>query len=390
MRRAAGVAVPIARVSVRGVAGVPNVTIELGRVTALIGTRGSGKSQLLVALSWLIDGRPLPGLRVGADEMRVAGTVGGGGGPAPSGRVERWLGPSGGGFQGSAESLPRCSFLRASDRLGPPMDTGGGEVGARMAALLPGRTTDAAAADALVSAVEACCRDGLAGEVLLIEEPELVLTPQAQRYLYRLLRRFAEGGNQVLYSTWSPAFVDAAHHDEIVRLDLSAGGTVVRRTDPGTLTDTERVRIQAEFDHERSEMFFAQKVVLVEGRTERLSLPSIFRALGHDPDAEGIAIVEMGGKGNLPLAARVLRQLAIPFVVVFDADQGSASTVLDEAIQRAAGDAPTIRFEPDFEAAAGIASRDDKVLDAWRRFSGASGDAIPAPLAKLVRVTVDL
>jgi predicted ATP-dependent endonuclease of OLD family len=37
--------------------------------------------------------------------------------------------------------------------------------------------------------------------LLLIEEPALYLRPQAQRYLYRLLREFAVGGNQTIYST---------------------------------------------------------------------------------------------------------------------------------------------------------------------------------------------
>ena len=40
----------------------------------------------------------------------------------------------------------------------------------------------------LVEAVEACCRARVRALVLLIEEPELYLRPQAQRYLYRLLR----------------------------------------------------------------------------------------------------------------------------------------------------------------------------------------------------------
>ena len=381
---------PLSRVETAGVAGIPDVGIELGRLTALIGTRGSGKSQLLTAIAWLLGGPTVPGLGAGATGIRVAGVVAGTDGRRPIARAMRASGevseapPPG--------SLPACSFLQAADRLVPPRDlrAGSGEVGTRMAGLLPARTTDAAAAEALVRAVESCCREGLAGEVLVIEEPELLLTPQAQRYLYGLLRRFAEGGNQVVYSTWSPAFVDAAHHEEIVRLDLRQGATAVRRTDPGTLSDAERVRIQAEFDHERSEMFFAQKVVLVEGQTERLSLPFVFRAMDHDPDAEGIAIVEMGGKGNLPLAARLLVQLAIPFVVVFDADHGNESAALDAVIGRAAQGAPTVRLEPDFEGAAGIAAHEEKVLTAWRRFSNAPPAEIPPPLAEIVRLTVAL
>lgn len=387
------------RVEVDGLAGLPDLAIELGDMTALIGTRGSGKSQLLAAISWLIDGQPMPGTRPGASQLRVAGTLAGPGGPGVAGgageaaewQVERLVDAAG---ERSTELSGgwrlRCSFLRAADRLGPTMEVGSGEVGARVVGRIEAGTTDAAAAEAVIWAVESAWRDGHGGEILLIEEPELLLTPQAQRYLYGLLRRFAEAGNQVVYSTWSPAFVDAAHHEEIVRLDPRAGGTVVRRTDPGTLSDPERVRIQAEFDHERSEMFFAEKVVLVEGQTERLSLPFIFRAMGHDPDAEGIAIVEMGGKGNLPLAARLLVQLAIPFVVVFDADHGADSAALDAQIRGAAAGAPTVRLVPDFEGAAGIASHDDKVLHAWQRFAGASPETISAPLAEVVQLTVGL
>ena len=51
--------------------------------------------------------------------------------------------------------------------------------------------------------------------MLLIEEPELFLRPQAQRYLYRLLRRFAEAGNQVIYSTHSPSFLNVSRLEEL-------------------------------------------------------------------------------------------------------------------------------------------------------------------------------
>ena len=383
--------VPLERVETTGLAGLPDVGVELGRVTALIGARGSGKSQLLSAIAWLLTGQPDPGAREPGRSVRVTGHVTGTDGRKRRRVVARSRREDGAtSLQPRGADLPMCSFLRATDRLVPRPPAEGGRVASRMVELLPEKTTDAAAAEALVNAVEGCCRDGVGGEVLLVEEPELVLTPQAQRYLYAMLRRFADGGNQVIYSTWSPAFVDAAHHEEIVRLDLHGGGVEVRRTEPGTLSDAERIRIQAEFDHERSEMFFADKVVLVEGQTERLSLPFVFTAMGHDVDAEGISIVEMGGKGNLPLAARLLVQLHIPFVVVFDADHGSASAELDATIRRHAAGAPTIRLVPDFEGAAGIPSHEDKVLHAWRRFANARPEAIPRPLAEIVQRTVAL
>ena len=127
---------------------------------------------------------------------------------------------------------------------------------------------------------------GAEGEVLIIEEPELMLTPHQQRHLYEIIRRFAES-NQVIYSTRSPAMLDAVHHDEIVRLDRSAKGMSIRRAAEVVLNEDERVRLAAEFDHERNEMFFATSVVLVEGQTERQSFPPIFRRLGLRPGRAG-------------------------------------------------------------------------------------------------------
>ena len=378
----------LASVAVAGVAGLPDLELDLGQVTALVGARGSGKSQLLSAIGWLLAGRPRMVAAAGASAAVVSGRFDFDGRTTsivrrPGARLA--IRPHG----SRRPPLPTCSYLRARDRFAPPRGSRG-RVAARLATLGGQATSDAVAAEELVSVIQTCCEESLTGELLLIEEPELLLTPQAQRHLYRLLRRFADGGNQVLYSTRSPAFVDAAHHDEIIRLDIRHGRRSVNRTSPDALSDAERVRLAAEFDRERTEMFFAQAVVLVEGQTERLSLPFIFEALGHDPDAEGIAVVEVGGKSNLPLAARLLRQLGIPFVAVFDADRGAASAVLDAEIRRASNGAPIIRLEPDFEAAAGLHSHDDKVLHAWRRFASASAADVPFELGRIVTTAVGL
>ncbi len=369
----------LVRVTAAGVPCLPDLELDLDAVTAIVGPQGSGKSQLLAAIAWLLTGRP--SITSTPDSVRVTGEL------RAHGRSDRLDRTGGQGLTVEDEdrtaTLPGCSFLRARERL-QPSGAAAGTVGGRVRELSEHLTSDAAAAEALIAAVSECCEESVSGEVLLIEEPEMLLTPQAQRYLYRLLRRFADGGNQVLYSTRSPAFLDAARHDEIVRLDLRHGHRSLRRTRPHAVSDAARVRLAAEFDHERSEMFFARLVVLVEGQTERLALPFIFRAMGHDPDAEGIAIVEVGGKSNLPLAARLLHDLAIPFVVVFDADQGAASLALDAEIRRAAGPASAIRLQPDFEGVAGIASHADKVLHAWRRFATAEPETVPPALAAVV------
>jgi predicted ATP-dependent endonuclease of OLD family len=248
-------------------------------------------------------------------------------------------------------------------------------------------SSDAEAAEAMVGSIERCCLEGVVGELLLIEEPEMMLTPQAARYLSSLLHRFADAGNQVVYSTWSPAFVDAVHAEEIVRLDLQPAGSVVRRARRAPLTEEQGLRITAEFDHERSEVFFARSVVLAEGRTERFALPLVFRQLGHDMDAEGIAMCEVGGKANLPPVVRVLTDLGIPCVVAYDTD-GGRDADLDARVRAAAGEGWAVALDPDFEAVAGIGTRDEKVLAAWRRFSAARPEEIPEPLRRVVELAI--
>lgn len=365
------VIVRLKSVSVSGLRGLPDITISLEPVTALIGPRGSGKSRLLAAIAWLLSGRPnfdtrgrlAAGRRliVSADVETEAGTrtITRGDGEMPTG------------------DFPKVTLMSAHDRLPPyPEDA-------------PVGWSDARQAEHMVAKIAERRLAGSEGELLLIEEPELMLIPQQQRHLYELLRRYAER-NQVIYSTRSPALLDAAHYDEIVRLDSTADGTAVRRASSELLTEDERLRLTAEFDHERNEMFFASAVVLVEGQTERLSFPPIFRRLGADPDALGISIVEVSGKGNFALATRVLAELRIPHVIVHDTDSGRPGEQENDSIQKAAGNAPVFGLDPDFEAAAGIHGHEDKVLTAWTRFSNMSPSRIPKIFRKIVETSVAL
>lgn len=345
----------LSSVTVRGLPGFPDTTIELQPMTALIGPRASGKSRVLQGLAWLVEGQPAAGdatTEVKAELVDTAGTR----------RVAR--GP---GAVFPAGPLPRATWLPVHDRA----------------------SGDAQAAEALIEDVARRRLSGVEGELLLVEEPEVMLTPQQQRHLYRLLRRYAER-NQVVYSTRAPALLDAVYYHEIVRLDRTSGGTRVRRAPVQLLSDEQRVRLSAEFDHERTEMFFATAVVLVEGQTERQALPLIFEKLGHDVDALGISIVEVGGKGNIALVAKILWELSIPHVLVFDSDRGRPAHLENDELRRAARGAPVFELDPDFEGAARIHGYEDKVFDAWRKFHQIAAADIPPIFKRIVDATVAL
>jgi predicted ATP-dependent endonuclease of OLD family len=243
--------------------------------------------------------------------------------------------------------------------------------------------------------VEACCTAGIEGLVVLVEEPELFLGPQAQRYLYRVLHQFAGAGNQVLYSTHAPEFLNVARLEELalVERDPRHGTAIVQ---PESLPADEEFRAMSEFDAERSELFLSRAAVLVEGLTEKLALPFVFAALGQDPDQEGISIVECGGKSNIPLFARICQAARIPFVVLHDRDvptgtePSPAEEALNDLIARVAGSHRTVVLEPDFEAVAGLRGHKGKPHRAWQRFRSLRRSDVPLPLGQIVETAVGL
>jgi len=230
--------------------------------------------------------------------------------------------------------------------------------------------------------------------VLLIEEPELFLPPQTQRYLYRLLRHLATAGNQVLYSTHSPAFLKVARLHELVLTEHRAE-TGTRLVQPDPLPRDEEFRANSEFDAARGELFLARAAILVEGQTEQLALPFVFHALGYDPDQLGISIVECGGKANIPVIARVAMAVGIPFLAVHDRDAllnqkpNQSENNLNQLIGRMAG-AYRIELIPDFEGVTGLKGHKHKPERAWRSFAQLKPDEIPKPLIDIVKMAIAL
>ncbi|VEJ21999.1 ATP-dependent nuclease [Neisseria animaloris] len=167
----------------------------------------------------------------------------------------------------------------------------------------------------------------LPGYMLLIDEPETALHPSAIRaakeHLYSLA---SEAGWQVMLSTHNPIFIDPlADHTTIVRLHRTeeSFSPNTYRTEAIEFSDSEKDNLKALmlFDTNLSEMFFGNKVLIVEGDTEFAAFSEIMR---RDPEKYPInkrpLIVRARGKATIAILVKMLAHFKINFSVLHDID----------------------------------------------------------------------
>jgi CRISPR-associated exonuclease Cas4 len=197
-----------------------------------------------------------------------------------------------------------------------------------------------------------------------IEEPEIFLHPHAQRQLMASLVDIAKDKNyQVFISTHSTHFIDLEDYGRIAILTKPSPeeGTQVKQCTQNLFTgqDAEnrkrRFHMAAWVNPDRSELFFAQKVVLVEGETEKAVLPFLAKKLGcFDP---AVSVIDCGSKGNLPLYIQILNAFGIHYFVLHDED--SKYDKLNQEIQRLVdknlGEVEVL--SPNFHKVAGISRK---------------------------------
>ncbi len=128
------------------------------------------------------------------------------------------------------------------------------------------------------------------GTVLLVDEPEISLHPQAQRALMRALRTLDV---QMLVATHSGTLLDRADPRRVVRLRRTPAG--IELASPSTLSDDDARKLARFTSPQTAEAFFARAVILVEGLSDQIVLEVLAERQGRNIDAEGVSIVPMGG-----------------------------------------------------------------------------------------------
>jgi energy-coupling factor transporter ATP-binding protein EcfA2 len=156
----------------------------------------------------------------------------------------------------------------------------------------PAREQSGGLAQGSVFALALALLDRQPETILLVDEPESALHPQAQRALVGALRGHA---TQSLIATHSAAVVDRVDPRVVLRLRRSgAGETEAVRANSMMAADA--VRLTRYSTSLTAEAYFAETVIVVEGFSDLLVLRTAAERLGVQLDARSVSVIAMEGE----------------------------------------------------------------------------------------------
>jgi len=169
--------------------------------------------------------------------------------------------------------------------------------------------------------------------IFAIEEPELYMHPQKQFILNSILETICKT-DQVLFTTHSPYLIRITDYKNYARIIKQNGNTqiiqcfndiylkynTIFNNDPSK----EDFDLLIRFNSEISRIFFAKKVIVVEGQDDRSFFEAMISKINVEKSIEKLtSILNCGGKGEIPPILCLLNEFRIPYLVVYDKDNAN-------------------------------------------------------------------
>ena len=163
--------------------------------------------------------------------------------------------------------------------------------------------------------------------LLILEEPELFLHPHAKRMLSEILKDFVDNNkneheNQIILTSHSDEFISNVNIENINVIRKTKEGTKKSRINKENYGDGKELqKLKIELQHKNAEMFFAEKVILVEGE-EQILFPEIVRSIYYKDmlNNNDVSIIKVGGKSYFDIYRKVLDELGIDNYIIADYD----------------------------------------------------------------------
>nr|WP_320022478.1 AAA family ATPase [uncultured Draconibacterium sp.] len=140
-------------------------------------------------------------------------------------------------------------------------------------------------------------------QALLIEEPEAHLHPQKQNTFFHYLNTFDEKGIQLFITSHSPTITAKARLDYLIVLQKQKNKISAFTLGNSELKPENKKYLEKFLDVTKSQLFFSNGTILVEGISEALLFPAFAKKMSidsgvlnkYDLDKNGIEIVNVGG-----------------------------------------------------------------------------------------------
>ena len=161
--------------------------------------------------------------------------------------------------------------------------------------------------------------------ILLIDEPEIFLHPTLQFVMYNTLKKYSKS-SQVIFSTHNSNFVKISDLKNICLVKKQDRGTTVSYYKGNSLPDNYFESLKV------NDGLFADKVILVEGQTELISLPLLYKHEFKESHLlKGCIFIDCQGKPRIKNIIRFFKEFDIPVYVIFDQDLNAKKEALKVA-----------------------------------------------------------
>ena len=181
------------------------------------------------------------------------------------------------------------------------------------------------------------------GLIIGFEEPELFLHPNAAENMRRVIYELADSDSQIVATTHSPYMIDLSQKPKQVLNSYSIGANDFTNIVAFNLTDAfrkiqdddkVRVKMIQKVDDYVARVFFAKKIIIVEGDTEDIVFKRTIEVMPEEVKkivSSKYQIIKATGKATMISFIRYLKALSVDLFVVHDEDAGTAGAMIMNA-----------------------------------------------------------